>query len=273
MNGLLRPALVRLGRLSGLDLFVQSRCVVCGALRRCSDGSTQGAEESWRDLLCPDCLELVLSACPDPVRTCRLCGKLAPEGTSVCRSCSHEPAAWSHLAFFCYYRGPIRTLIKEFKFSGQLGHVRLMQHWALAAFVRAGRLNPDLTKPDMIVPVPLHGRRAAMRGYNQSLEMVRLLSRREGIALKPGALVRTRVTVPQAGLRRHDRLVNLAGVFAAKDDLVQGRHVLLADDVTTTGSTLREAAQALTRSGALSVRVLVLAVTPEKLEPGSGADP
>ena len=112
---------------------------------------------------------------------------------------------------------------------------------------------------DLIVPVPLHWRRRLSRGFNQSELLARAVARRYG--LRPdNALRRKRSTSVQAGLSHAGRRLNVAGAFVARRTAdLEGRRVLLVDDVMTTGATLGSCAAALKRAGARYVAVLTLA--------------
>ncbi|MBX3197735.1 MAG: ComF family protein [Labilithrix sp.] len=113
---------------------------------------------------------------------------------------------------------------------------------------------------DLAVPVPLHPRRLAERGYNQAALLAAPVARRLGIAFAPRALVRSRDTPRQVALDREQRVVNVAGVFAARErSRLSGARVLLIDDVRTTGTTLARCADALHDAGIASVQALVLA--------------
>lgn len=129
-----------------------------------------------------------------------------------------------------------------------------MARLAGEAFARMGG-----DRPDIVVPVPLHRRRLIWRGFNQSTELARAISRQLGAKVRNKALVRTRHTPPQTRLDRAGRLANIKDAFAANTDLVRDKRVLLVDDVFTTGATLRECARTLKRAGASHVDVLVLA--------------
>ncbi len=120
--------------------------------------------------------------------------------------------------------------------------------------------------------MPLHWRRRLTRGYNQAESIARPLARRLGRPLVP-ALRRIRATAPQARLERSRREANLRRAFemrARSGAAIDGRRVLLVDDVATTGATLHHAAAALRRGGATGVVALATARTPP---PGAGASP
>lgn len=165
------------------------------------------------------------------------------------------------------YAYPWDALIARFKFRQEPG-------WA-GPFARQMLHNPQahtmLSQCDLIAPVPLAPARLAERGYNQAWELVKALQRRRSPRARPpalpDALVRLIEAPAQHRLSREQRLRNLQGVFAAHPmhaARLQGRHVLLVDDVTTTGATLQAAAQALVQAGATRVSALVFAHTPPR---------
>ncbi|MEW6034100.1 MAG: phosphoribosyltransferase family protein [Chloroflexota bacterium] len=108
--------------------------------------------------------------------------------------------------------------------------------------------------------VPLHPRRLRERGYNQSSLLARGLGQATGLPVDKGTLLRLRDTPPQARTASaEERLQNVVGAFSCRDRLLQGKRVLLIDDVCTSGATLDACATALKRMGASSVWGLTLA--------------
>jgi ComF family protein len=157
-------------------------------------------------------------------------------------------------AVFSYgeYEGPLRKLIHVFKYGGvtPLGPAlgRMMNN----ALPRDQRF-------DVIVPMPLHWSKRLHRGFNQAELLAKFVSRRTGVPLA-GALRRRKGTEAQAGLTRAQRRTNVAGAFeVSKRDKIEGRHVLLIDDVLTTGATASACSAVLKRAGAKRVTVLTLA--------------
>ena len=113
---------------------------------------------------------------------------------------------------------------------------------------------------DLIIPVPLHWQRLLKRGYNQSQLLARFLAKKINLPLAPSVLVRTKNTPPQVGLSRNQREKNLKKAFLVKKpSLVEGKKLLLIDDVITTGATIEEASRTLKRAGAELVGVLAFA--------------
>jgi ComF family protein len=157
-------------------------------------------------------------------------------------------------AVFSYgeYEGPLRKLIHVFKYGGVKPLASQLGQLLNGALPREQRF-------DVIVPMPLHWRKRLERGFNQSELLARFVSKRTGIPLAPG-LKRRKRTDPQAGLTRAQRRTNVAGAFEVKGRSdIEGRHVLLIDDVLTTGATASACSAVLKRAGAKRVTVLTLA--------------
>ena len=114
----------------------------------------------------------------------------------------------------------------------------------------------------LVIPVPLHRRRVRQRGYNQSLLLARELAKRIGLPLEEGLLVRDRYTLSQVGLSGPQRWANVRGAFRCTEGMASGAHVLLVDDVFTTGATLEACADALKQGGVAMVWALTLTRAP-----------
>jgi ComF family protein len=144
--------------------------------------------------------------------------------------------------------------IRALKFHQQLGLARLLGEQL------ARRLAPETARPDLIIPVPLHGARLRERGYNQALEIARPVASALGVPLNFQTLQRVRATAPQTGLAIAARRKNVRNAFRLRDpDAVRGRHLALIDDVMTTGSTAEAAAQCLRAAGAEKIEIWVVA--------------
>lgn len=152
--------------------------------------------------------------------------------------------------------GPARTLVHRLKYGDRGELAGAMGRW----MARAG--DELLADADVLVPVPLHRGRLAARRYNQAALLAGVVSARSGVPHAADALRRSRATKPQVGLTRSQRLLNVRGVFALRDEarpLVEGRRVVLVDDVLTSGATVDAASRVLLRGGAAAVDVLVFA--------------
>lgn len=160
--------------------------------------------------------------------------------------------AFDAVLSFGEYEGVLRKLIHLFKYSR-------ISPLAPRLGALMSRALPRDARFDLLVPMPLHWRRRWRRGFNQSELLARALSQRTGIPVV-NAVRRRKSTPAQAGLTGAQRRVNVTGAFAVKKrEFVEGRNVLLVDDVLTTGATANACAAALKRAGAGRVTVLTLA--------------
>ena len=257
-----RPPALRRGwltRLAGCQL--PSQCAVCHAWpagRVCADCRSAHAAEHPR---CPQCaLRLPVGHVMD-----------ASSKGVVCADCLRHPRP--ALLDGCYaavsYAWPWDACIDAFKFAGQPG-------WAgPLAQLMAGHapVAHALQNCDVLLPMPLHPRRLAERGYNQSLLLARALRQAlartgglhaDAVRIRHDVLVRTRHTQPQSALPFAQRQRNVKQAFAVpaeKSAGLTGQRVVLLDDVMTTGASLHAAAQALRTAGVAHLTAIVLART------------
>ena len=152
------------------------------------------------------------------------------------------------------YRFPVDRLVQRFKYGGDLAIGRWL------ALQLAQRV-PGAARPHLLVPVPLTNARLRARGFNQSAEIARVVSRSTRIPAQMRWLERTRDAASQSALGRRARRANPRGAFRCRRPL-GGLHVALVDDVVTTGATARAASDALLRAGAAQVDVWAIARTP-----------
>jgi ComF family protein len=198
-----------------------------------------------------------------PREACAVCSRpLAAHALPAdyrCGSCRQSPPAFDRLLALWSYRPPLDAVVQGLKFR-RLDY--LGRHLAVALIEGLG---DRLSGFDAVVPVPLHWRRRLARGYNQAERIARPLANRLGLAYLP-ALARHRATPPQSLLGRDERLSNLRKAFRVPHpERIRGLHLLLVDDVATTGATLNATSAALKSAGAATVVALVAARTP--LEP------
>ena len=190
---------------------------------------------------------------------CRRCGlpqELDLGEETICGACLARPPRWQAARAALVYDDASRRPVLDLKRAGRRDGLAIMANW----MVQAG---PDLVaRAELIVPVPLHYRRLAARGYNQAAWLAAAVSRRTGVAMHPALLKRVRATPSQGGLNARARRRNVAGAFVVPDrsaHRLAGKTVLLVDDVLTTGATLNGCTRALLKAGAASVDILVLA--------------
>jgi ComF family protein len=187
---------------------------------------------------CPRC------AAPLPAAT--------PAGTE-CGHCQHRPPPFDRTRALFRYAAPIDRLIARFKYGGELATARFFGETLGHSLAAASEPLPDL-----VVPVPLHAARLRERGYNQSLEIARHLTRRLRLPLDRFGTQRVRATRPQAGLPRDERRANLRNAFEARRRY-DGLRIAIVDDVMTSGHTASALARCLKRAGAVKVVVWVVA--------------
>ena len=155
-----------------------------------------------------------------------------------------------------FEEGPVRRLAHQLKYGDRRDLAGPMGAW----MARAG--DDLLVEADLLIPVPLHRLRLAARRFNQSALLAHAISRRSGVPVNVDALHRRKATPPQVGLTRSQRAANVQGAFHVAPEralAVEGRAVVLVDDVLTSGATINAAARALLRAGARRVDVLVFA--------------
>lgn len=152
------------------------------------------------------------------------------------------------------YKPPLTTIISRFKYHGQTTGLKTFRALQLQSNQR------PLTRPDLIIPVPLHRKRLRERGFNQALLLARTFYPEERRIIDFSTLIRQQHTAPQTGLSGKIRRSNLKKAFRITDKgRVTGKRVVLVDDVFTTGTTVSECARVLKRAGATKVDVLTLA--------------
>lgn len=210
-----------------------------------------------RERFCTRCV----AAFAPPHGRCGRCALRLSGDIERCGECLREPPPFTRTLCAVDYAFPWDRLIAGFKFHGRPELAGPMSRLMLQA---ARSTVSDLPTTALLVPVPLSAARLAERGYNQAWELARRLARATGLRALPRALERVIDTRHQAELDRAQRMANLRAAFlvpsAARGEL-EGRHVLLVDDVVTTGATAREAATTLLRAGAGQVVLWVLART------------
>ena len=208
-------------------------CLLCGA-------------ESGPELLCPACIG-ELPALPE---SCPQCALPSP-AAAVCGSCINRSPHFDATLALWRYEFPCDGLVQALKYRAQL---------ALAGFFARSLASRPLPEVDVVLPMPLHAKRLADRGFNQALEIARGLARYRGTPIEPRGVLRVKNTPPQTELPYEDRAKNVRGAFLCELDL-SGASVAVLDDVMTTGATLNELARVLKRAGATRVENFVIART------------
>jgi ComF family protein len=240
-----RAGALRLARLVELLVF-PSFCHLCRT----------PLEEPGERIVCGACLAR-LAAYEGPV--CARCGRVVQDAGEAhdCARCLADPPPFTRHRSCGLYGGTLKDVILLFKYRR---YAPLGRPLARFMDVSLGSDRGVWEGAEALVPVPLHPSRRRDRGFNQARILARDLGRRRGLRLLEGALIKVRNAPPQAGLRAADRERNVVRAYAVRrPDRVRGRTLVLVDDVTTTGATLRECARVLKAAGAKEVRAVTLA--------------
>ncbi len=193
---------------------------------------------------------------------CRACGVplagLSFEETDICETCLHLPRPWTNGRAALLYADRARTVVLQLKHADRTDLARPAGAWLAQA------ARPLLQSDTLVVPVPMHRSRLLRRKYNQAVLLARQVSRHLECPMCPDLLIRTRKTPMQDHRGRDERFANLNGAIAvsgprARKRGLSGRHVLLVDDVMSSGATLAACAEACLSGGARQVDVAVLA--------------
>ncbi|MFC1937590.1 double zinc ribbon domain-containing protein [Chloroflexota bacterium] len=218
-----------------IDFLFPCWCVGCG-----KEGS----------FICPSCQHSLARIVP-PI--CPRCGKPQSSGV-LCPHCVGWQASIDGIRSPFRFEGVMREAIHQLKYKNVRALARplveLMRDYVAGYPVPA----------EVLVPVPLHRKRLRERGYNQSGLLARELGRLLNMPVMEDCLIRERYAPPQARTSLlSERQRNVAGAFVCSDNRLEGKQVLLIDDVSTSGATLDACAAALKAAGATSVWGLVLA--------------
>ena len=226
-----------------LDALGALCCVLCNAT---------GA------MLCDACRSDAALDGNDACRRCALPLSRGAAATRLCGRCLRKSPAYDATHAFALYAAPFDQLVRGLKYRATLAYAPLLASLLVTCL-------PPEPPFDALLPVPLSRARMAERGFNQSIEVARALSRLTRIPLWTDGVLRIVDTLPQASLPFDERRSNLRGAFAVVDthrDRIAGRRIAVVDDVMTTGATLDELAHTLKRAGAATVTNLVVARTP-----------
>ncbi|MFP5431432.1 MAG: double zinc ribbon domain-containing protein [Gammaproteobacteria bacterium] len=207
--------------------------------------------------LCDGCL----ADLPWNAHACERCALPLPPELLLCGECRPRPPPQQSAIAPLRYVFPVDSLVAGHKYHRQLAYTPLFSQILLEA-IRAA----DRPLPQLVIPVPLHTRRLAERGYNQSLELARPVARTLGLPLETRLVKRERHTRAQRTLDAATRQLNLERAFAVDtrrlEHLAYPVHVALVDDVLTTGATVGAIAGLLQRHGVTDIDVWCVARTP-----------
>jgi ComF family protein len=190
--------------------------------------------------------------------TCLQCA-LPLEGNTDqhCGACQTHSPYYDHTIALFDYADPVKQMITQFKFHQQLLYATIFGKM-LVEKIRS-TFN-DAFQPMCLMPVPLHPSRLRERGYNQALELARSISKPLRLPIDYRSLVRTRMTEQQSLTAEDKRQTNVHNAFALTKPM-NGEHIVLVDDVMTTGHTINECSRLLKKNGVQKITVLTIART------------
>ncbi|MBF0585821.1 ComF family protein [Prosthecochloris sp. N3] len=221
-----------------LHLFYPDACVSCGTLLQYSE-----------EMICSRCLQEFDAFSTVDASTAAVTKVFRAHHPSV------SPPVRAAVLYRFHHHDRLQGVLHDMKY---LGVYRIAWYFGRAiARYGAGAFSNDL--PEMVMPVPLHPLRIAERTYNQSALIAQSLAGELGLPLCSDALIRRVYTSSQTGLTAAERHANLRGAFEVHGSALSG-HVLLVDDVMTTGSTIAEAMSALRSSGVDRVSLAIVAL-------------
>ena len=229
---------------SAIDLLLPPRCLATGEI---VDAPGMVSPEVWPQL------QFIESP------FCKTCGMPFPfdiANDALCAACMDREPVFDASRSAVIYNEASRSMILAFKYGDRLHAVKTFVPWMM----RAGQALID--EADIIIPVPLHNRRLRERRFNQSALLAQEIARKSGKAYIPDLLQRTRHTIPQQGLNYKERGKNVHGAFEVNPDYlgtIEGKTILLIDDVYTSGATLNECARVMKKAKAAAVNVLTIA--------------
>ena len=227
-------------------VFFPSFCRLCGGL----------LDQPGERVVCADCWE---KARPRQSSTCPACGRFY-EGAGeshFCRRCLDRRPPFSVHRSCGKYEGTLKDLVLLFKYRRASVLGKGLAGFAFQAVGGDERLWQGI---DALAPVPLHPQRKRERGFNQARVFAKELAKLKGLKLVDGALIKVRNVPPQTSLEAGDRAENVRGAYLVRrEDRIRGKVILLADDVYTTGSTLKECSRTLLDAGAKEVRAITIA--------------
>ncbi len=187
---------------------------------------------------------------------CEICG--IPYTENLCNSCATKPPRFGKLRTIAVYENTIQQAIHQFKFNKRDS----LSHTLKQLILDNIPCDLNLTDYDYVLPVPIHKKRLRERGFNQSTLLAKGIAKVVGLRVLEDVLIREKNTSPQSSLDREARQTNIKGAFKIQNaDIIRDKHILVFDDVFTTGATVREVVNVLWDADPIEIDVLTLART------------
>jgi ComF family protein len=219
-------------------LFSQS-CMLCAA----ADGDSLG--------VCEACLnDLPWHKTPH----CPQCA-LPSIDSLICGHCLRSPPAFDATHAVFRYDYPLDGMLQRYKYNHLLNMAETFGELMAQSMAPASHPRNLRAVPDIIIPMPLHPRRLQERGFNQAVEIARIVGKKLKLEVDSQSCSRIKLSPPQVSLPLKERVRNMRGAFACKSNL-DGLRVALLDDVMTTGASLNELAATVKKAGAVHVGML-----------------
>jgi competence protein ComFC len=220
-----------------LDMLFPSSCPVC----------EKSSDDHRTSPLCSSCWKKIHK---HNGGGCRICASVTDyDSTAVCKECRSIKPVFDRVIAYGIYDGVMKETVHLMKFK---------QLKRLAKVLGQELTSIDVPTSDSIVPVPLSIKGLRKREFNQSAIMARELSKKTGIPLYLNGLRKVKETLPQSSLSKNERVRNVKGAYIS-DGGVQGKRIILVDDVVTTAATVNECAKVLKKAGASTVVVVAAA--------------
>lgn len=224
------------------DCFYPPRCPVCDEIL------------APGNLICPLCVN---EALPVLEPTCRKCGKpIEDDRREYCSDCLRRTHVYRQGKAVFVYKAGIKKSMYRFKYSNRREYAAFYAKCAAdihGAWIRKKQV-------EIIVPIPMYQGKKRRRGYNQAEVFARALGKEIGIPVDAGLVKRVRNTTPQKELSDKERQRNLKNAFQLTQDIVEYTHILLVDDIYTTGSTMDAVAATLLSGGAVDVYYICISI-------------
>lgn len=233
-----------------LHALMPGNCALCG-------------DAASKEVLCAACIAQFFSLHTARCPICAAASSTDNQSTDnqICGACMSAPPAFDATFVVCDYEPPVDHLVQDLKFNACLALAPMF------ARLLAQAVEQNKIEADWMMGVPLSASRLSQRGFNQAVEIAKPLARALAIPFAPALCLRVRDTQAQAGLPLAQRQLNIQGAFALSLEgrsAVLHKHIVVVDDVMTTGHTLHELAACLKRHGATRVSNLVFARTPAR---------
>lgn len=241
--------------LSGL---FPSRCILCR--QTVSEFAVNESVVNKHVEVCLDCF----NSLPFNKTCCMSCALPLAEDINenvLCGRCIKKSPIFDYCYSLFRYEDEVINLVHQLKFAEKISYARTIGEMLLTML--QDELQAKQGYPECLIPVPLHKSRLKQRGFNQSIEIARVLAKKLEIPIEYDAVMRQRKTTTQTGLNAKQRQQNIKGAFCAVDK-INYKHVLIIDDVVTTGSTVNELARVLKKNKVERVGVLSIARAPIK---------